>query len=290
MNELHILNVGRADCCVLLLDTQQGRKTVVVDGGELSCQGRAPLLEFLQGRGIKTVDLLILTHLHQDHFGGFHQLIGRVTVGTLVAPCGDLVFHERVYPLFAQREFYREYHRIFAYFQRTGTVLRTSASCAGGDFRFGESTLRCLYPKADSVLTSVACAQELCRKDLTEEELPPLLEAHKRACNADSSIWLLEYEGRAVALLPGDSTDACLRQALAGMDPVHPAVQKLSHHGIGQLYFSRTVQKALRPKFLVVSVDKAHYNETMQKTVEALAAAGGSQIHYTFRGEFTYRF
>lgn len=133
------------------------------------------------------------------------------------------------------------------------------------------------------------CAGAL-RKDLTEEELPPLLEAHKRACNADSSIWLLEYEGRAVALLPGDSTDACLRQALAGMDPVHPAVQKLSHHGIGQLYFSRTVQKALRPKFLVVSVDKAHYNETMQKTVEALAAAGGSRIHYTFRGEFTYRF
>ena len=29
MNELHILDAGRADCTVLLLDTPQGRQTVV---------------------------------------------------------------------------------------------------------------------------------------------------------------------------------------------------------------------------------------------------------------------
>ena len=30
MSELHILDVGRADCCVLLLDTPEGVRTVVV--------------------------------------------------------------------------------------------------------------------------------------------------------------------------------------------------------------------------------------------------------------------
>lgn len=34
MSELHILDAGRADCTVLLLDTPQGRQTVVVDGAE----------------------------------------------------------------------------------------------------------------------------------------------------------------------------------------------------------------------------------------------------------------
>ena len=77
MNELHILNVGRADCSVFFLDSEQGKKTVVLDGGELSWRGHQPLLEFLEEREIKTVDLMILTHLHQDHFGGFYQHLFR---------------------------------------------------------------------------------------------------------------------------------------------------------------------------------------------------------------------
>ena len=47
MSELHILDVGRADCAVLLLDTPQGQRTVVVDGGGKYHKNRKPLLEFL---------------------------------------------------------------------------------------------------------------------------------------------------------------------------------------------------------------------------------------------------
>ena len=75
MSELHILDVGRADCTVLLLDTPDGSRCVVIDGGGKFYKGRRPLLEFLTGRGINTIDLLILTHLHQDHFGGFVHLV-----------------------------------------------------------------------------------------------------------------------------------------------------------------------------------------------------------------------
>ena len=46
MSELYILDVGRADCTVLLLDTPQGRRTVVVDGGGKYHKDRKPLLEF----------------------------------------------------------------------------------------------------------------------------------------------------------------------------------------------------------------------------------------------------
>ena len=80
MSELYILDVGRADCTVLLLDTPQGRRTVVVDGGGKYHEDRKPLLEFLVQRNITVIDLLILTHLHQDHFGGFVHLVDRVQV------------------------------------------------------------------------------------------------------------------------------------------------------------------------------------------------------------------
>lgn len=54
MSELHILDVGRADCTVLLLDTPDGSRCVVIDGGGKFYKGRRPLLEFLTGRGINT--------------------------------------------------------------------------------------------------------------------------------------------------------------------------------------------------------------------------------------------
>ena len=47
MSELHILDVGRADCTVLLLDTPDGSRCVVIDGGGKFYKGRRPLLEFL---------------------------------------------------------------------------------------------------------------------------------------------------------------------------------------------------------------------------------------------------
>lgn len=290
MNELHMLNVGRADCSILLLDTENGRKTVVIDGGELSCRGRQPLLEFLEERGIPEIDLLILTHLHQDHFGGFHQLIGRVAVRRAAAPCGDLLFNEKVYRVFGDQEFYREYHRIFQYFQQSGTELMTSAGCYRKSFLFGDSALKCLYPAPDSPMRSVTYAQALCRKDLTDKDLARWLELHKNACNEDSSIWLLKHRGNAVALFTGDSTDAALRQALEAEGPVHPQIQKLSHHGIGRTYFSEETQKLILPKNLIVSVDENHYNREMGETVERLAAAGGSQVYYTFQRPFTYHF
>ena len=42
MSELHILDAGRADCTVLLLDTPQGRRTVVVDGGGHGVESGGP--------------------------------------------------------------------------------------------------------------------------------------------------------------------------------------------------------------------------------------------------------
>ena len=291
MSELHILNVGRADCSIFLLDTEQGKKTVVLDGGELSYLGRQPLLEFLKAHGITTVDLMILTHLHQDHFGGFHQLIDQIQIKEVVAPCGDLEFHKRVYEIFGDQEFFREYHLVFQYLQRIGTKIHTSIACSGKSFTFGDNTLRCIYPFKNTPMHSVACAKALCRHDMEEQEIQELLEMYKQACNEDSSIWVLSKKDTTVALMTGDSTDQTLQSALNNYSVVGPIVQKLSNHGINSLYFSAETQKIISPHILVVSVDKAHYNSDMQRLVDTLGQAGNTQIiHFTFQGDFTYHF
>lgn len=284
MSELHILDVGRADCAVLLLDTPQGQQTAVVDGGGKYHADRRPLLEFLMRRNITVIDLLILTHLHQDHFGGFVHLVDQVRVRRAVAPCGDLRFADRVYPAFGDREFYREYHAFFQYLERDGTELIRSADCAGRTFAFGDYALECLYPLSDSTQRSVTYAQALCDPDLTEEAMTWNLEAHKQTCNEDSSIWLLRKDSTDLALLSGDSTDETMRAALCGRR-IRPRLQKLSHHGICARYFSEYVQKIVKPEILVVSVDEIHYTKEMGAQVDALCAAGGSRGYYTFQGD-----
>ena len=280
MSELHILDAGRADCTVLLLDTPQGRQTVVVDGGGQYYGARRPLLEFLTQRNISDIDLLILTHLHQDHFGGFVHLVDQVQVRRAVAPCRDLQFADRVYPVFGDRE----YHTFFQYLNRSGTELIRSKECAGRTFTFGDFALDCLYPMRDSTQRSVTYAEALCAPELTEEAMAWNLEAHKQTCNEDSSIWLLRKGGADLALLAGDSTDETMRAALCGRT-VRPRLQKLSHHGICARYFSEYVQKIVKPEILVVSVDKIHYTKEMGAQVDALCAAGGSQCYYTFQGD-----
>ena len=284
MSGLHILDAGRADCTVLLLDTPQGRQTVVVDGGGKYYGARRPLLEFLTQRNISDIDLLILTHLHQDHFGGFVHLVDQVQVRRAVAPCRDLQFADRVYPVFGDQEFYREYHTFFQYLNRSGTELIRSKECAGRTFTFGDFALDCLYPMRDSTQRSVTYAEALCAPELTEEAMAWNLEAHKQTCNEDSSIWLLRKGGADLALLAGDSTDETMRAALCGRT-VRPRLQKLSHHGICARYFSEYVQKIVKPEILVVSVDKIHYTKEMGAQVDALCAAGGSQCYYTFQGD-----
>ena len=284
MSELHILDAGRADCTVLLLDTPQGRQTVVVDGGGKYYGARRPLLEFLTQRNISDIDLLILTHLHQDHFGGFVHLGDQGQVRRAVAPCRDLQFADRVYPVFGDQEFYREYHTFFQYLNRSGTELIRSKECAGRTFTFGDFALDCLYPMRDSTQRSVTYAEALCAPELTEEAMAWNLEAHKQTCNEDSSIWLLRKGGADLALLAGDSTDETMRAALCGRT-VRPRLQKLSHHGICARYFSEYVQKIVKPEILVVSVDKIHYTKEMGAQVDALCAAGGSQCYYTFQGD-----
>ena len=288
MSELHILNVGRADCQVMLLDTQEGQRVIVIDAGSLYFQGREPLLEFLEARNIKTIDLAILTHLHQDHFGGFHQLIDRVRIQKIISPCGDLVFQENVYPIFGNPEFYREYHRIFQYLQKSGTELCLSNNCVGKSFTFGDHVLHCLYPQVNKPLMSVEYAKQLCEESLQGDDLLRVLERHKAACNDDSSIWYLESAGNPIALFAGDSPDESMRQCTSRL--TRPAVQKLSHHGINSKYFSKETQKAISPEFLVVSVDRSYYNKEMQILVNSLSNSGSSKVHYTFQGDFIYQF
>ena len=167
MSELHILDVGRADCGVLLLDTPEGPRTVVVDGG-----GKLPRRPAAAAgvSGPARDHRRRPAHSDASAPGSFRRV--RPSGGPGGGPpghraCGDLRFADRVYPVFGDPEYYREYHTFFQYLDRSGTELLSSADCAGRAFSFGDYTLECLYPLPGSVLRSVTYARALCDPGLT---------------------------------------------------------------------------------------------------------------------------
>lgn len=86
--DVAFLDIGQGDCTVITFTESDGssidgdrRRCIVVDGGEEASKGvshlqpDAPpaawrLAEYLKVRGIRTIDLLIATHIDSDHIGG----------------------------------------------------------------------------------------------------------------------------------------------------------------------------------------------------------------------------
>ena len=81
---LTVLNVGQGQCIAALA----GDATAVVDCGNINTIDDAGSLagEYLLGRGRRSVELLILTHLHADHADGAVRLMELLPVDTLVLP------------------------------------------------------------------------------------------------------------------------------------------------------------------------------------------------------------
>lgn len=88
--------VQRHDLTFTLLDVGQGQCAVVTSGNAramVDCGGtRDPGdngATYLQSIGSSRLDLLVLTHFHEDHAGGVLELMDRVKVGAIAAPDVD---------------------------------------------------------------------------------------------------------------------------------------------------------------------------------------------------------
>jgi competence protein ComEC len=81
------LDVGQGDCA--LIETAGGQK-ILIDGGGTDRQaqedavGAKTVVPFLHRRGINRLDLVILTHPHNDHVGGLNPVLARIKVDRVI--------------------------------------------------------------------------------------------------------------------------------------------------------------------------------------------------------------
>lgn len=90
-NELTItfLDVGQGDC---ILVQAPGGRTMLVDGGGWQGQqtgydvGREIVTPALMARVVRRIDVLVITHPHEDHVGGLPAVVEAVPVGMILDP------------------------------------------------------------------------------------------------------------------------------------------------------------------------------------------------------------
>lgn len=82
--EIHFLDVGQADCAIVLCDEQ----VMLIDGGNA---GDSSLVySYLKNNlQVDTINYVIATHPHEDHVGGIAGALNACTVERLFSPVSD---------------------------------------------------------------------------------------------------------------------------------------------------------------------------------------------------------
>ncbi|MBU1026926.1 MAG: DNA internalization-related competence protein ComEC/Rec2, partial [Candidatus Margulisbacteria bacterium] len=77
-----VLDVGQGDS---ILIESPAKKRILVDGSEAK-MGEGVILPFLRKKGITSLDLVILTHPHEDHVGGLPAVLDEIKVESVLEP------------------------------------------------------------------------------------------------------------------------------------------------------------------------------------------------------------
>lgn len=78
--EIYFFNVGQADSIFINNEDY----TMLIDGGNNS-DGKN-IVEFLKGKNIKDIDVVVGTHPHEDHIGGLDDIIKSFDIGKIYMP------------------------------------------------------------------------------------------------------------------------------------------------------------------------------------------------------------
>lgn len=243
MNELKItfVNVGYGES-ILVRQAESGF-SMLIDAGSAEpeeyadgASGRVRTDEYLRAIGLDHIDLMVSTHIHEDHLCGMLPVAERLCPATLwqTLPPGFTAREMRdidpaIAPNASASKFIRalnDARRLFAGVEAGGG--RVTRVCAGMTACLCPGlTARVLAPGADrcdrlAEGLRAACAQA------DDAALLKALAALDAAMNNYSLILMLEYSGVRV-LLPGDTNRAGYGDIAA--EALRADVFKVGHHG-----------------------------------------------------------
>ena len=238
---LHLitLDVGQGDA--ILVESPSG-KTILVDGGPHPDLTLRRLAEELPLQAW-TLDVVILSHPHEDHVAGLVEVLRRYEVGTVLE--AGHPYDSATYP------------RFLAEVAADGAQLVLARTGQRVDIGDGV-TFEVLYPSA------VDAAAPLPEGDI----------------NNASVVGVLRFGGFS-ALLTGDA-ELPVERLLIGRDALQPVTMlKVGHHG-SHSSTSPALLAAVRPMIATISTGTGNaYGHPAPETLQALADAPGVTVYRT---------
>jgi competence protein ComEC len=78
--EVSFIDVGQGDSTLIT----DGAHSILIDAGEVEYADT--VIEFIESKGIKKLDLVIATHPHSDHLGGLPEVLEKIKTDEIIIP------------------------------------------------------------------------------------------------------------------------------------------------------------------------------------------------------------
>ena len=236
---LTVLDIGQGDA--ILVEAPSGR-TMLIDGGpdpELTLRRLGANTPFFARR----IDLLVLSHPHQDHVAGLVEILGRHRVGAIL-------------------------HAGISFENAAFDRLLTDAAAAAVPVRLARA--------GQTVALDATTSLEILFPSEADASAP----LPEGDINNGSVVLLLRHGGF-TALLTGDAK-APVEAALIGRGILPPVdVLKVGHHG-SHSSTTPGLLAAVKPSLAIISSGEGNeYGHPAPETLAALASHGSISVHRT---------
>lgn len=275
--QVTLINVGNGDAILVEIpdmDCHEGKFIMIIDGGsgeaseyEDQSTGRIRAVDYLEKKGIGHIDVMVNTHIHEDHICGLPAIAKKWTPGELwqIFP-KDVIMMMRKLTQKAQTESegkfiaalndYRELCDLVE--DRGGRVIQMTPHHAG---RGRVCLAKGAYVKALGPERQALERQIRWMKALYQEGNTGVLPLMDKNMNSASMLLHLTCAGKTF-LLTGDTENTCYKEC---MEDIKADVFKIGHHGQTNS-LTPEILHAVSPQFaaICVSSDRRYHSAAPQ--------------------------
>ena len=287
-------NVGYGEAVLIRKpdnNCKDGVFTMLIDGGSGeaeefagSTSGRRTFISFLEEQKTGHIDILVNTHIHEDHTCGLLPVVKSIPVERFWQTLPDGYFSS-MKPLDAQgadtpsgRKFLQsinDYREICRILSETGCEISCRTASDNMEDIAENLKMRILAPSTDKAAFLKELMDDI-QRAASEEELRTARNRADAAMNNLSLILMLEYAGRRI-LLPGDTN----REGYGRIEcDLHADIFKVGHHGQKD-GVSRELFRRIRPDYVVCCASSDRRYESAAPEILKMMKEEGADLFFS---------